>query len=56
MAATVNGGMVAWREFHQDFYYTLLQLTPDWFLNWACDTPTQGDGVPSAAQLGKMME
>lgn len=34
----------------------VLQLIPDWFLNWACDTPTQGGGVPSAAQLGKMME
>lgn len=56
MAAAVNGGMVAWREFGQDFYYTLLQLIPDVFLHWACDIPTQGGGVLSAAQLGKMME
>lgn len=56
MAAAVSGGVVAWREFGQDFYYTLLQLIPDWFLSWACDTPTQGGGVPSAAQLNKMLE
>lgn len=56
MTAAVNGEMVAWREFGQDFYYTLLQLIPDWFLKWACDTPTQGGGVPPAAQLGRMME
>lgn len=56
MAAVVNGGRVAWREFGQDFLYTLLQLIPDGFLHWACDTPIQGGGVPSAARLGKMME
>lgn len=56
MTAAVNGEMVAWREFGQDFCYTLLQLIPDWFLKWACDTPTKGGGVPPAAQLGKMME
>lgn len=56
MTAALSGEMVAWREFGQDFYYTFLQLIPDVFLHWACDTPTQGGGVPSSAQLGKMME
>lgn len=49
MAAAVNGEIVAWRVFGQDFYHALLLLIPDWFLKRQCDTPTQSGGVPSAA-------